>query len=280
MIAKEPGQNGLADKGKVQIIERKNYRLFFDEQNEIRILHNDGVFCTDGDPGLFELLQVAPGWYVNKGYAETNIENTHIPLASIVWTYFHGILSEVNEPREALVYAQKYLIQRGLVIDHLSEHKWNNHLYALAAMPRDSNTSFGVLRTRIRYPCYFHVVYDHARGVYKVKCGVDKKKYVRRFVFGDLTSEAECRRLKDCLREFRTAVRSKGFTLERPGDDNLLFRAGHEKALDYHMPALERMVQERLSMYGPYEKGCLKDVSKSLKTQLKKYGTPTKVRIT
>lgn len=31
MIAKEPGQNGLADKGKVQIIERKNYRLFFDE---------------------------------------------------------------------------------------------------------------------------------------------------------------------------------------------------------------------------------------------------------
>lgn len=96
-----------ANNERVQIIERKNYRLFFDGQNEIRIIHNDGVFCTDGDLGLFELLQAAPGWYVNKGYVETIIENTHIPLASIVWTYFHGILSEVNEPREALAYAQK-----------------------------------------------------------------------------------------------------------------------------------------------------------------------------
>lgn len=269
-----------ANNERVQIIERKNYRLFFDGQNEIRIIHNDGVFCTDGDLGLFELLQAAPGWYVNKGYAETNIANTHIPLASIVWTYFHGSLSGINEPREALVYAQKYLVQQGLVIDHLSEHKWNNHLYALAAMLGNSNTSFGVLRTRIRYPCYFHVVYDHDRGVYKVKCGVDKKKYVKRFVFGDLTSEAECARLKYCLREFRTAIRGKGFTLVRPGDDNLLFRAGHEKALDYHMPTLERMVKERLSLYGQYEKGCFKDVSGLLKTQLKKYGTPTKVRIT
>ena len=138
-----------ADNDSVQIIEHKNYKLFFDGQNEIRIIQNDGVFCTDGDPGLFELLQAAPGWHVDKGYAETNISNTHIPLASIVWTYFHGILSDINEPREALVYAQKYLVQKGLVIDHLSEHKWNNHLYALAAMPGNSNASFGVLRTRI-----------------------------------------------------------------------------------------------------------------------------------
>lgn len=268
------------DNDRGQIVERKNCKLFFDNHSEIRIVHNDGVFCADGDAGLFELLQAAPGWYVNKGYVETLIADTHIPLANIVWTYFHGILSEVDELRDALLYAQKYLAQRELVIDHLLEHKWNNHLYALAAMPRDSNASFGNLRTRIRYPCFFHVVYDHARGVYKVKCGIDKKKYVKRFVFGDLTSEAECARLKDCLLEFRTAVGSKGFTLDKPGDDNLLFRANHEKALDYHMPALERMVRERLSMYRQYEKGCFKDVSKLLKTQLKKYGTPTKVRIT
>ena len=266
----------ISDNSLVQIHEYDNATIMYDPSGTIQIIRDNKIFYTDADEGLYKILQGAPCWYISKGYLETFISNTHIPFSSVVWTYFHGILSAKGNPCEAMLHAQKYLTSRGLVIDHLTETKENNHLYALAAMPEKINLSLSNLRTRIRYPCYFHMAYNYEAKCYMVKCGIDRKGYVKRFIFKDLTAEDESIKLKKCLHEFCAVARKKGLIMEKPGNQNLLYcimNPGNENEQNgipnYKRRSIDKIPTEPLSRYVQFEEGSFEDMGKLLKKNLK-----------
>lgn len=267
----------IHDNGLVQIHEYDNATIVYDSSGTIQIIRDNKIFYTDADEGLYKILQGASCWYISHGYLETSVSDTHIPLASVVWTYFHGIISDKDDPREAMLYGQKYLVSRGLVIDHITDTRENNHLYALAAIPGKINSSLSNLRTRIRYPCYFYMTYNYPAKCYMVKCGVDRKGYVKKFIFNDLTVEDESIRLKKCLHEFCDIARRNGLIMERPGKHNLLYcmmNPGENNKQngipDYKRRSIDKIPTEPLSGYVKFEEGSFADMDKLLKRNIKK----------
>lgn len=203
------------------------------------------AFFTDYDAGLFSLLQKISAWDIShRGALQAKVGGSKTPFSTIVWAWHHGLISDSIEADKAILAAHRYYSTLGLEVDHLTESKSNNCLYALALVHRDINISLGARRTSIKEPFYFYTVYSHKVNKLLVKCGFDdgKQHYERQFAF-DLPTSKNDTAYRECFNAFKGKAKAAGCLTTEPEKDNLVCywadpcRAGSEG--DPHIALLE-----------------------------------------
>ena len=209
-ISNKQPQTGLKDfeyfDGKVYDLRKSNihsasYGTSYAGNSVICHTAGDIIICKDGEryytayhKELYNILRAVTCWDVSHGDLKAVHKNKDIPLSMIVWAFYHGMLDGADSPIEKIVRAFKDFKKADIVIDHTTEDKHNNHIWALAEMKKQTNTAFLNYRTRLAAPMHFYMVYDCERKQYRVDCGLTDYGYTRRYVFNssDLTSVLEC----------------------------------------------------------------------------------------
>lgn len=240
-------------------------------------VHTNGTFCldsanrivgtcagmffyTDYAAGLFDLLQKIGVWTVTKGALKAVIGKAKVPFATIVWAYRHGLIPDNVKAEKAILAAHKYFTTMELEVDHLTENKSNNCLYALALVHGNINTSLGDRRNSIKEPFFFYTAYRHDVSKLLVKCGFDQdnQHYERRFFF-DLTRKGE-EEYRKCFNEFKKKAEAAGYLTKEPEKDNLLsYWADPCRPGEENNP-LAKLPTEPLPSFYKYSNGAFNDM--------------------
>lgn len=237
-----------------------NGTFFVDADSRIVGTCNGKFYFTDYAAGLFDLLQKIGVWAVTKGALKAVVGTARVPFATIVWAYHHGLIPEDVEADKAILAVHRFFTTMELEVDHLTENKSNNCLYALALVHGNTNTSLGNRRNSIKEPFFFYTAYRHDVSKLLVKCGFDQdnQHYERRFFF-DLTRKGE-EEYRKCFNEFKKKAEAAGYLTKEPEKDNLLsYWADHCRPGEENNP-LAKLPTEPLASFYKYSNGAFNDM--------------------
>ncbi|MGE9970920.1 hypothetical protein [Candidatus Pseudoscillospira sp. SGI.172] len=183
-----------------------------------------------------------------------------VPFATIVWAYRHGLIPDNVKAEKAILAAHKYFTTMELEVDHLTENKSNNCLYALALVHGNTNTSLGDRRNSIKEPFFFYTAYRHDVSKLLVKCGFDQdnQHYERRFFF-DLTRKGE-EEYRKCFNEFKKKAEAAGYLTKEPEKDNLLSYWADPCRPGAENNPLAKLPTEPLPSFYKYSNGAFNDM--------------------
>jgi hypothetical protein len=235
-------------------------------------------YITEFRNELARVVDVAPTLKVQDrgalmtGYYNPIIkETTRISFAELVWGCSHDKYDTKDRDTicETVIAFRDELSESRCEVDHLTERKEVNFIWAICAMTKGLNQSLGAHRTQIKKPYYFYMVYDRTNNVVRVKCGVEAAEGERdaqewRFRFGDLTQENEADKMQKCFNQFKKIVKELGFMLSIPSTTNssekaaimeensLLYKWANPELVNHPDNPLMAMLHEDVSLYSKY----------------------------
>lgn len=229
--------------------------IFYDGSN-IGISYNGEIFYTNYEKKLLTLLKKVRSWSVEGKEALRAEMGKSVPFAAIVWAYHHGLIPDEADANAAIMKGYDRLMEQGLEVDHLTENKRNNYLYALAAVPKRINSTLQNFRTCIKKPYYFYTVYSLPTQRLLVKCGFynDVNSWEKKFSF-DLSDGAGADEYLVCFSAFKEMARCAGaFSNDPEGTSMLAYWADTRRAQDRENPLTE-LLAEPLENFDQYEAG-------------------------
>lgn len=219
------------------------------------------LFWVDKNEGLEKILQRLSNKKIEEGALKLRVGGEYIPLGAVVYIYFTIIKAEGVEEISLINDGYKSYREQDYVVDHLTENKQNNHIWALALMPHWVNGGMRDRRSRVKAPYFFYTVYDLVSKCCKVQCGViaDNVKWEKRFAFDWSNVDDAAQRYKACFDEFWDKL-PREYKLDKPGEESCLYYwAEPERATDTNNPLMHlHHMQE--DCFKEYKQGAFVDL--------------------